>query len=201
MTNFLISRQLIIRDLRNEVEARRERGVIAADRRGEKEEINPRARTFRTLGRTAINPNSRLLIMHADELSVARFSGVNQLLLSGRLFPTGEPEGRETNPRRTRGCYLPVCQKSRTSPGGWINKLTPRRAAFLTCQGTFPFTHEIPILSCIKYQASKVTNLPLQIIKYIWKCGKVCTYTLLHSSSIYYSILVLIIFLFPIYTS
>lgn len=127
MTNFLISRQLIIRDLRNEVEARRERGIIAADRRGEKEEINPRERTFRTLGRTAINPNSRLLIMHADELSVARFSGVNQLLLSGRLFPTGESEGRETNPRRTRGCYLPVCQKSRTSPGGWINKLTPRR--------------------------------------------------------------------------
>ena len=54
--------------------------------------------------------------MHADELSVARFSRVNQLLLSGRLFPAGEcQEGEqqqqdtgETNPRRTEG-LLPSC--------------------------------------------------------------------------------------------
>lgn len=72
---------------RNEAEGGR---IAEKDREMERGRGGEKER-FRTLAqRAAINPNSTLLIMHADELSVARFSRVNQLLLSGRLFPAGE---------------------------------------------------------------------------------------------------------------
>lgn len=120
LTNFLISRRLIIKENEEGGKVERPRTKINTEMEGRerKKKRNPLPPVSRTPRQwVAINPNSGLLIMHTDELfGCPVFLGVNQLLLfSPRPFISYGR--RRTNPRRNQGLLasLPVCQISRTS--------------------------------------------------------------------------------------